>query len=192
MATKCETWASEIVAAKSKTAALKSAFDTTSAAAVGYMNGFHNGFGVYNCGEDLKNEILNMKAFIQADSYNSSSFLTVPVNVVQFNSGKCKGGSTNCSKAGCQSSIASVNQSLQAFFGARAALVSNLNEINTNTNLIANDAECKAAQNAQSNQNAADQAKNRQLRNGIIWVIVVSALIATFVYLDKKYFHIFL
>lgn len=192
MATKCETWSAELVALKAKTAGLTNAFNSASVSVIGYINGFINGFGQYNCGEDLNQQAVALKNGISADNPNSATFLTSAVNVVQMNSGSCKGGSTNCSKEGCISAVGSVNIGLTNYFNSRKALVQNLLDIQNKESQIANDAECKAAQNQQSQQNVQDQEKNRQIRNGVIWFIVVSSVIGVLLYLDKKYTNIVL
>lgn len=192
MATKCETWASELVALKSQTASLRSSYNSASANAIAYINGFDNGFGQYNCGETLRASVLQLRNFISGANSNHPAFLSVSANVIQFNSGNCKGGSTNCSKDGCIAAINSVNSSVQTYFNALKALQTNLLNIQSKESQIANDPECKLAQEEKGKQDAIDQGKNRQITNGIIWFIVVSAVVGVLIWLDKKYFHIVL
>lgn len=187
MATKCETWAAELVALKSKTSSLIGSFNSASVSVLGFLSAFRNNFGKYNCGEDLDSQAMSIQNFISNDNPTQPQFLTVTFNLIQLDAGKCKGGSLNCSKDGCIASVGSVNSSLANYFNSRKALVDNLKAIQSKESQIANDAECKAAQQQQTQQNLEDQEKNRQIRNGIIWFVVVSAVIGVSVYLWKKY-----
>lgn len=188
MATKCETWASELVALKSKTQSLIASFNSASASAIGYIDGFQNNFGQYNCGKNLSAGVIAVRNGISSDSPTNPNFTTAGLNLIQFDSGQCQGGSLNCSKDGCVSSVHSMNSALVIFFNARAALVQNMVDIKTKESQIANDAECKAEQNAATQQNQIDADKNRKLRNGIIWTVVIVAIIGVGVYVYKKWF----
>lgn len=192
MATKCDTWSAELVALKASTSALRSSYDSASANAINFINAFDNGFGQYNCGEALRTAVLQLRSFISTANSNHPAFLTVNANVVQFSNGSCKGGSFNCSKDGCIAAINSVNSSSQTYFNALKALQTNLLNIQSKESQIANDPECKLAQEEKGKQDAIDQGKNRQITNGIIWFIVVSAVVGVLAYLDKKYWHIVL
>lgn len=188
MATKCETWASELVALKAKTASLLSSFNNATTSAIGYIDGFQNGFGKYACGSKLKSGVAAVRNGIVNDNPNNASFTNASINLIQFDAGQCQGGSLNCSKAGCVAAVNSMNSALTNYFNARKALVQNMIDISTHNNEIANDAQCIAEQNAATQQNQIDQGKNRQLRNGIIWTVVIVAIIGVGVWAYKKWF----
>lgn len=190
--TKCETYAAELVALKSQTAVLKQNMDNMSPLLLGYMNSFLNNYGKYNCGEDLAGPVSNFKGLIQGDSYNSPNFVNSTINNFQFNVGACKGGSTNCTKDGCENSIKTINSTIDDYFHYRKLLVANFNDIKNKETQYQNDVECNKIALNEAEQDAIDQGKNRQIRNGVIWFLVVSAVIGVIAYLDKKYWHIVL
>lgn len=192
MATKCETYAAELVALKAKTPVLKQNMDNMTPLLLGYIDSFQNNYGTYNCGEDLALSLANFKNLIQGDSYNSPNFVNSTINTITFNEGSCKGGSTNCTKDGCIASIKTVNNTIADYFHYRKLLVANLNDIKNKEAQYQNDPECKIITLNEAEQNIIDQDRNRTIRNGIIWFLVVSAVIGVLIWLDKKYFHIVL
>lgn len=179
MATKCEQYQIDIKSLKESIPSLTNSFNSASASSLGYIDAFQNGFGNYNCGEDLRGEVDNLRKAIQGDSIANANFLTSGPNTVQFSSGKCKGGSLNCSKQGCINSISSVNTSLNNFFNTRSNLVVALKSLASKNSIFSNDPQCIAEQAAQTKQDIEDQEANRRVRNVII-IIVIAALVVGF------------
>ena len=142
------------------------------------MSAFNKDFGVYNCGEDLKGANDKFIAQLNGDDPTSPSFILVDMSTNSLVASKCKGGSTKCSKAGCESSANSVNSSLINFFNTRHDLFVTKKALNSTVDQINISLDCVKT---------AKAAESGSAGKIILYIVILIVLIALGVFIYRRY-----
>lgn len=141
MATVCENLISTKTKAESDISSLSTSLSSAKTSVLDYVNVFRNNYGKYNCGEDLDMQVSGI----------TSSWLDTG-NPIQLDSGKCKGGSVNCSKDGCIETVNNFNKSLSSYFSIRTNLNNAKSSLATTNAAIAINGGCIAESVAATSQ----------------------------------------